>query len=140
MFVDIVSRGGNLLLIVNLDGQGALPEVQEKRLKDIGKWLKVNGEGIYSTRAYAVSKENNVHFTRSKDNKTVYAISLDWPGKQLELKSVEPVAGSKIYLLGYDKPLNWSSKNGVTTITLPTNLQKAANRPCDYAYTFKIQK
>ncbi|MDR2847998.1 MAG: alpha-L-fucosidase, partial [Bacteroidales bacterium] len=130
----------NLLLIVNLDGQGALPEVQEKRLKDIGKWLKVNGEGIYSTRAYSVNKENNVHFTRSKDNKTVYAISLEWPGKQLELKSVEPATGSKIYLLGYDKPLNWSSKNGITTITLPATLQKAANRPCEHAYTFKIEK
>jgi alpha-L-fucosidase len=140
MFVNIVAKGGNLLLIVNLDNQGALPDVQEKRLKDIGKWLKVNGEGIYSTRAYSVLAENDVRFTRSKDNKTVYAISLEWPGKQLELKSIEPAQGSKIYLLGYDKPLNWRSKNGVTTISLPSNLQKEANRPCNYAYTFKINK
>ncbi|MDR0845399.1 MAG: alpha-L-fucosidase [Tannerella sp.] len=140
MFVDIVAKGGNLLLIVNLDNQGALPEMQEKRLKDIGKWLKINGEGIYSTRAYQVWAENNVRFTRSKDNKTVYAISLEWPGKQLLLKSVEPAQGSKIYLLGYDKPLNWTHKNGVTTIILPANLQKDANRPCNYAYTFKINK
>jgi alpha-L-fucosidase len=140
MFVDIVSRGGNLLLIVNLDGQGALPDVQEKRLKDIGKWLKVNGEGIYSTRAYSTAKENNICFTRSKDNKTVYAISLDWPGKELSLKSVQPAKGSKIYLLGYDEALKWTSKNGTTTITLPAKLQKEASRPCQHAYTFKIQK
>ena len=140
MFVDIVSRGGNLLLIVNLDAQGALPEVQERRLKDIGKWLKVNGEGIYSTRSYATTSEGKVHYTRSKDNNTVYAISLEWPGKQLALKSVEPAKGSKIYMLGYDKPLSWSHKNGVTTISLPAALQKAANRPCDFAYTFRIQK
>jgi alpha-L-fucosidase len=140
MFVDIVSKGGNLLLIVNLDNQGALPAVQEKRLKDIGKWMKINGEGIYFTRSYATPKENNVRYTRSKDNKTVYAISLDWPGKQLELKSVEPASGSKIYLLGYKEPLKWSYNNGTTTIQLPSKLQKAANRPCDYAYTFKIRK
>ena len=140
MFVDIVSRGGNLLLIVNLDAQGALPEVQGTRLKDIGKWLKVNGEGIYYTRTYTTPSEGNVHYTRSKDNKTVYAISLEWPGKQLALKSVEPAKGSKIYMLGCDKPLSWSHKNGVTTISLPESLQKAANRPCDFAYTFRIQK
>ena len=140
MFLDIVSNGGNLLLIVNLDGQGALPDVQEKRLKDIGKWLKVNGEGIYYTRAYSTQQENNIRYTRSKDNKTVYAVSIGWPGKQLSLKSVEPAKGSSIYLLGYDKPLKWTHKNGVTTVALPNELQQAAKRPCNYAYTFKIQK
>jgi alpha-L-fucosidase len=140
MFVNIVAKGGNLLLIVNLDGQGALPDVQEKRLRDVGKWLTVNGEGIYGTRAYSVIAEDNVRYTRSKDSKIVYAISLEWPGKQLQLKSAEPAKGSKIYLLGYDEPLKWSYLNGTTTITLPAKLQKEANRPCSYAYTFKIQK
>jgi alpha-L-fucosidase len=139
MFVDIVSEGGNLLLIVNLDGKGALPAVQEKRMKEIGKWLKTNGEGIYYTRPYATAKEGNIRYTRSKNNKTVFAISLEWPGKQLELKSVEPEKGSKIYMLGYDKPLKWSYKNGTTTITLPANLQNEANRPCEHAYTFRIR-
>lgn len=81
MFVDIVSNGGNLLLIVNLDGQGALPEIQVKRLKDIGKWLKINGEGIYGTRTYSSVSEGNVVYTRSKDNQYVYAIMKEWPGK-----------------------------------------------------------
>jgi alpha-L-fucosidase len=139
-FVDVISRGGNFLMLVNLDGQGALSEVQERRLKEMGKWLKVNGEGIYATRAYSTSKENNIRFTRSKDNKTVYAISLDWPGKELSLKSVQPAAGSKIYMLGYNEPLKWIFKDGVTTITLPAKLQKETNRPCEHAYTFKIQK
>lgn len=140
MFVDIVSKGGNLLLIVNLDAQGALPEVQEKRLKDIGKWLKVNGEGIYYTRPYTTTAEGSVRYTRSKDNQTVYAISTEWPGNQLKLKSVKPVNKSKVFMLGYNEPLKWSYKNGVTTISLPAKLQKASNRPCDYAYTFRIQQ
>ena len=139
MFVDIVSKGGNLLMVVNLDAQGALPEIQEKRLKDIGKWLKVNGEGIYFTRAYTTREEGNVRYTRSKDNKTVYAISLEWPGSQMKINSVKPADQSKIYMLGYEEPLKWTYQNGVTTITLPSKLQKAANRPCDYAYTFRIQ-
>jgi alpha-L-fucosidase len=108
-------------------------------LRDIGKWLKVNGEGIYYTRAYSVMAEKNIRYTRSKDNKTVYAISLEWPGKELELNAVQSVAGSKIYLLGYKEPLKWTVKNGKTIVTLPEKLQKASNRPCDYAYTFKIE-
>ena len=138
MFVDIVAEGGNLLLIVNLDGKGALPEVQVKRLKDIGKWLKVNGEGIYYTRPYSTPKEGSIRYTRSKDKGTVFAVALEWAGKELQLKSVVPAKGSKIYLLGYDKPLKWSHKNGLTTIALPAALQKAENRPCEHAYTFKI--
>ncbi|MDR1898005.1 MAG: alpha-L-fucosidase [Prevotellaceae bacterium] len=139
-FVDIVSQGGNLLLVVNLDGQGALPEIQEKRLKEIGKWLKINGAGIYSTRTYTVASEGDIRYTRSKDNKTVYAISLGWPGKQLTLKSVKPADGSDIYLLGEKEPLEWNYDNGATTITLPDKLQKESNRPCRDAYTFSIQK
>ena len=142
MFVDIVSLGGNLLLITNLDGGGALPDVQAKRLKDIGKWLKVNGEGIYSTRAYSTTSEGTVCYTRSKDNKKVYAIATEWPGKQLTLKSVTPKEGSKIYMLGVEKPLSWSynGTEGVTTILLPDSLQKESKRPCKYAYTFQISK
>jgi alpha-L-fucosidase len=139
MFVNIVAAGGNLLLIVNLDGQGALPPIQEERLKEIGKWLKVNGEGIYYTRSYSVIAENNVRYTRSKDKRCVYAISLDWPGKQLELKSVKPAEGSKIHLLGYKKPLEWTHKDGITTVVLPEKLQDEAKRPCKYAYTFRIE-
>jgi alpha-L-fucosidase len=138
MLVNVVSAGGNLLLIVNLEAQGALPELLHSRLSEVGKWLKINGEGIYETRSYSVFSENNVRYTRSKDNKTVYAVSLDWPGNILELESVEPVQGSNIYMLGYDQPLKWQFKNGKMTLFLPDELQKEANRPCEYAYTFKI--
>lgn len=140
MFVDIVSKGGNLLLIVNLDAQGALPEIQEKRLKDIGRWLKINGEGIYYTRAYSTPVEENIHYTRSKDNKTIYAISTEWPGRKLQLVSVKPAKHSEIYMLGVEKPLKWNHKNGITTITIPESLQEVSNRPCDFAYTFRIHQ
>jgi len=141
MFVNIVANGGNLLLIINLDGQGALPKVQENRLKDIGKWLQVNGEGIYSTRTYSIKSEGIVEYTKSKDNKTVFAIATEWPGRQLNLKSVTPKEGSKIYLLGTKDALNWhyNQNEGLTTIEIPDNLQNELNRPCKYSYTFKIE-
>ena len=139
MFVDIVANGGNLLLIVNLDGQGALPKVQETRLKDIGKWLEVNGEGIYGTRTYSTKSEGIVRYTKRKDNKTVFAIATEWPGKQLTLKSITPKEGNKVYMLGVKEPLQWHyNQNEGVTIEIPDSLQTETARPCQYAYTFKI--
>ena len=73
-FADIVARGGNLLLLVNLDPQGAMVPHQRERLLQIGRWLEKNGEAIYSTRIVAPFSTPSVDYTRSKDGKTVYAI------------------------------------------------------------------
>jgi len=73
-FTSIVARGGNLLLLVNLDGQGAIPKVQEDRMLSIGRWLEKNGEAIYATRIVAPYSTPTVDYTRSKDGKAVYAI------------------------------------------------------------------
>jgi alpha-L-fucosidase len=139
MFVDIVAKGGNLLLIVNLDGQGALPELQEKRLIDIGKWLKVNGEGIYSTRSYAQQVEGPVSYTQSKDGRYLYAIIKDWPGIELNLKGVHPIKNSKIEMLGNDQNLKWINTTDGISIDLPSKMQDPENRPCNYAWIVKIR-
>jgi alpha-L-fucosidase len=48
--VDLVSRGGNLLLDIGPAGDGTIPPIMEQRLLEIGDWLAVNGEAIYGTR------------------------------------------------------------------------------------------
>ena len=58
MLVRIVAKGGNLNLMVNPDGTGKIPQIQVDLLKQLGEWLKVNGEAIYGTRPYEVSCDN----------------------------------------------------------------------------------
>jgi len=38
-------------------------------LKEIGAWMKVNGDAIYSTRPVAPYKEGNICFTQNKDGR-----------------------------------------------------------------------
>jgi len=57
ILVDIVSRGGNLLLDIGPDADGTIPVIMEQRLAEIGSWLSVNGDAIYGTRPHAVSKQ-----------------------------------------------------------------------------------
>ena len=48
--IDLVSRGGNLLLDIGPAADGTIPPIMEQRLLEIGDWLQVNGEAIYGTR------------------------------------------------------------------------------------------
>lgn len=49
--VDIVSKGGNYLLNVGPKADGTFPEESVQRLKEIGEWMRINGESIYATQA-----------------------------------------------------------------------------------------
>jgi alpha-L-fucosidase len=57
MLVDIVSRGGNLLLDIGPTADGRIPAIMEERLRAIGDWLELNGEAIYGTRPWKTSRQ-----------------------------------------------------------------------------------
>jgi alpha-L-fucosidase len=141
MFVDIVANGGNLLLIVNLDSQGKLPDIQENRLHDIGKWLAVNGEGIYSTRPYNPHSEGPVSYTRSKDNRYIYAILKEWPGGEINLNALSDEEFTEVTLLGYEEHLEWDKTKDHMTVKFPAKWSDNKNNlPCDYAWILRFKK
>ena len=57
VLVDMVSRGGNLLLDIGPDGDGRIPTIMEERLLEIGNWLDINGEAIYGTKPWKKSRQ-----------------------------------------------------------------------------------
>ncbi len=138
MFADMVARGGNLLLLINLDGQGAIPEIQKERLLDIGKWLKRYGEAIYGTRIIEPFATEHVSYTRSKDGKTAYAIIKN-PAEKVEL-AITPLDGSKIREIESAKSISWSLKDANNpskgiVVELPSEL---ANSELPIALRLKI--
>lgn len=168
--VDVVSKNGNLLLNIGPRADGIIPDGDKKLLLGIGKWLKINGEGIYGTRPWKVFGEGpagssakssatvlpchegnllseadigaygatDIRFT-SKGSRTLYAICLGWPDKSLLIRSL----GShlKLYkndvkdvqLLGYNGKLKWERNAEGLKIDFPER------RPCEHAFTLKIQ-
>ena len=55
--IDVVSKNGNMLLNIGPKGDGSIPEGDAKILREIGSWLKVNGEAIYDSKVWRKSSE-----------------------------------------------------------------------------------
>jgi alpha-L-fucosidase len=141
--VDSCAKGGGLMVGVGPSMRGEFNPEAIRQMKSTGDWLKVNGEAIYATRAREVnrwSQGDTVRYTRSKDKRFVYAIFTQWPGAEVTLESVRPKPHSKLTLLGSNVSLPWKfdSAKG-TIISIPEGLQGSNNRPCDYAWSLKIE-
>lgn len=122
MFVDIVARGGNLLLNVGPTADGMIPWVQAQRLLAIGWWLRTNGDAIYGTRPCGRAEGRtgdglDIRFTAKAQ--ALYAIVVGTPASARLQLDVTPPEGAEVRLLGHDAPLRWSPHPGGCEIDLP---------------------
>ncbi len=51
-FLDVVSRGGNLLLNVGLTADGTVPDLQRETLEFLGGWNQRNGHAVFGSRPF----------------------------------------------------------------------------------------
>jgi alpha-L-fucosidase len=141
--VKIVSRGGNLLMNIGPGPDGDWDPEAYKRLADIGKWIKINGEGIYSSKAVAPYSEGDIFFTQSADGKNEYAFLLAKENEVTLPATLTINTGNSnkikaITLLGSQQKLKWMQDGGAIVVTMPQSLQ-SDNRIL-YAATFKITR
>lgn len=136
LLVDVVSKNGNLLLGVGPMANGAIPDLQRKRLLELGQWLEINGEAIFGTRPWGEAEGISdggiaVRFTQKRE--TLYATLLARSKRsQITIKSLYAERDTTVHLLGEDEALSWKQDGNDLTITLPKNLMEFP------AYAFKI--
>ena len=79
--------GGNYLLNVGPKPDGTFPRPAVKRLKEIGGWMKINGESIYGAEPCPFGA-GRLGVTTAKGN-TVYLHFTRWPGKETSILHVK---------------------------------------------------
>jgi alpha-L-fucosidase len=136
--VDIVSKNGNFLLDIGPRADGTIPEIMQRRLRETGEWLKVNGEAIYGSTYWARMPQlgEDLRFTVRPDS-AFYIHSLAEPGAKLTVAAPVPVRpGDRVTLLGHDRPLNWRTTGGSLVVDVPA-AARAAGR---HVWVFKIDQ
>jgi len=86
--VDIASKGGNYLLNVGPTSEGVIPQASQDNLREVGRWLKINGDAIYGAGPTPFGDELGtiIPGVLDKQGKPTYKANTDWrcttkPGK-----------------------------------------------------------
>lgn len=131
--VDIVSKGGNYLLNVGPTAEGVIPEPSVKILKEVGAWMKVNGEAIYAAGPTPFGAE--LKGTSFKDHNYVYSKPtgwrcttkpgklyihmFDWPKGEFRLEGVKSRVTRARLLADPKRKLTVRQDGETVTVTLP---------------------
>ncbi|MBN2085203.1 MAG: alpha-L-fucosidase [Anaerolineales bacterium] len=117
--VDIVSKGGNLLLNVGPRADGSLPWETRAGLRSVGRWMHAYGESIHGASAGPFLCVSG-HFRCTAKPGRLFAHVFDWPGERiLRLPAVRNMIGA-VYMMGKPgAPLTFRRAGGGIEIDLP---------------------
>jgi alpha-L-fucosidase len=140
MLVDVVAKGGNLLLNIGPGPDGTWHDAAYDRLAALGAWMKVNGGAIYGTRPIAPYAAGQVRLTRAKDG-AVYATYLPGTGetalpRELTVPGISPAPGATITLLGTSRTIPWDRSGTGFVAHVPVGLAP----PNADAWVFRVSR
>ena len=139
--IEIVSKGGSLLLGVGPKPDGTLSGEVVQRLHEIGEWTNKNADAIYYSSPVVNFKSDNIYFTQNKEKGIDYAMLCLKDGEALpqfiEWKYNPPIKRGKIILLETHEEVKWTSDGTTTRVYLPSSLPKTGKNysALVFAYT-----
>ena len=143
LLVDVVSKGGNFLLNIGPGPDGEWHAAAYDRLREIGAWMKVNGEAIYGSKPIAPYAKSAIRYTQSKDGRTVFAVYLAGdaevrPPAEITIEGVRPKTGGTIRLLGASNvALPWRLTGDSIIVLVPESIR--SNPPCQHAWVLRFE-
>ncbi|GMV80719.1 MAG: alpha-L-fucosidase [Planctomycetota bacterium] len=121
MLVNVVGRGGNVLLNVGPDREGEIPPAHVERLREVGAWMEKFGTSIYGTRAGPFQPAEK-RYCSTRRGKSVFVHVLDAAAK-LELPPLAPKVLACAALHG--PALKHTQSESGLTIELPAGLDRS---------------
>lgn len=126
--IEVVAKGGSLLLGIGPKPDGTLTDEALQRMKEIGVWMNKNGAAIYNTRTVEQYRDSSTYFTQNKEEGLYYALVCLPEGKEtpafVEWKGNAPGKGSKMKLLQTGETVRWTQQAGGVKAFLPAWLKK----------------
>ena len=139
LLVDIVAKGGNLLLNIAPGPLGQWHNEAYRLLAEIGGWMKVNGESIYGTRASAPYKEGKVCISKKGSN-TIYIYYMTAENElmpsRIGMTTFSLPPNSKVEMVGTGASLKWQKNGNGFFITIPESLRKSP--PSKFVWVMKV--
>lgn len=144
--IEIVSKGGNYMLNIGPTALGGVPVESVRNLETVGTWLGVNGQAVYGTRKWRITKEGPTRmdmagtdhrhehgftdrfspedFWFTVKGNTLYAISLVAPGGPAHIKSLDTGVGTiqSVEILGLGEVSFRQSDSGLE-VSLPESFK-----------------
>jgi len=122
--IEIVAKGGNLVLGVGPTPEGLFEQEAVDRLHRIGQWLKAHGKALYGTTITPYYNEGNIWFTQAKDGSCRYAIYRLNEGEPMPTTLTWSVnlPTKSIRLVSTGKRLKYKLEGNTVKVYLPTNL------------------
>lgn len=137
--IDIVSKNGNLLLNVSPKEDGTLDSAAYNLLKEIGFWMKVNGESVYGTKPWKTSGDGTQRIV-TKGKNTLYLSLMELPtDNKVLIPYVVPEKGKSlgiysVSILGAENAkVNWNSDENGLHLEIPEDID------FKHALVFRIQ-
>lgn len=128
--IEVVAKGGSLLLGVGPKPDGTLSDTVVQRLEEIGQWMQKNGDALYNTRSTKMYRDSTTYFTQSKNGSTRYALVCLEDGKpvptSVSWQGNAPKKGTKMKWLQTGATVKWKQQAGKTIVTVPATAKTAA--------------